>query len=202
MPTDTFENLSEEKKQKIIASAKKEFTRVPLEKVSIKNIVEQAEIARGSFYQYFNSKEDLLLYIVKNQKEQLFLKMKETLQNTKGDIFKTFMMIYDEMTEECHAQKDGKIYKKIFENIKVGEEKIFSMPLANRQDERFEELYHLINLEQLKVKDREEFTLLVRMIHAITKAALVTYTKAKDKKKVRENYQKQLYFLKYGVYQD
>ena len=86
MPTDTFENLSEEKKQKIIASAKKEFTRVPLEKVSIKNIVEQAEIARGSFYQYFNSKEDLLLYIVKNQKEQLFLKMKETLQNTKGDI--------------------------------------------------------------------------------------------------------------------
>ena len=76
------------------------------------------------------------------------------------------------------------------------------MPLANRQDERFEELYHLINLEQLKVKDREEFTLLVRMIHAITKAALVTYTKAKDKKKVRENYQKQLYFLKYGVYQD
>ncbi len=202
MPTDTFENLSEEKKQKIIASAKKEFTRVPLEKVSIKNIVEQAEIARGSFYQYFNSKEDLLLYIVKNQKEQLFLKMKETLQNTKGDIFKTFMMIYDEMTEECHAQKDGDFYRKIFENIKVGEEKIFSMPLANRQDERFEELYHLINLEQLKVKDREEFTLLVRMIHAITKAALVTYTKAKDKKKVRENYQKQLYFLKYGVYQD
>ena len=51
-------------------------------------------------------------------------------------------------------------------------------------------------------KDREEFTLLVRMIHAITKSALVTYTKAKDKKKVRENYQKQLYFLKYGVYQD
>ena len=115
MPTDTFEKLSEEKKQKIIASAKKEFTRVPLEEVSIKNIVEQAEIARGSFYQYFHSKEDLLLYIIKNQKEQLFLKMKESLKNTKGDIFETFIALYDKMTEECYEQKDGELYCKIFE---------------------------------------------------------------------------------------
>lgn len=202
MPTDTFEKLSEEKKQKIIASAKKEFTRVPLEEVSIKNIVEQAEIARGSFYQYFYSKEDLLLYIVKSQKEQLFLKMKESLKNTKGDIFETFIALYDEMAEECYEQKDGELYCKIFENIKVGEERIFSMPLANIQDERFEELYQLVNLKQLKVKGKEEFILLVKMLHAITRVALVTYTKAKDKNKVRENYQKQLYFLKYGVYQE
>ena len=48
------------KKNKIIKAAKKEFERVPFEQTSIKNIVEDAEIARGSFYQYFESKEDLL----------------------------------------------------------------------------------------------------------------------------------------------
>ena len=47
-------------KNKIIKAAKKEFERVPFEQTSIKNIVEDAEIARGSFYQYFESKEDLL----------------------------------------------------------------------------------------------------------------------------------------------
>ena len=60
MPKETFLNLPEEKKQKIINAAKNEFKRVPLEQSSIKNIVESAEIARGNFYQYFESKEDLL----------------------------------------------------------------------------------------------------------------------------------------------
>ncbi len=65
MPKETFLKLSEEKRQKIIKAAKKEFERVPIEQVSIKNIVENADIARGSFYQYFESKEDLLRFYIK-----------------------------------------------------------------------------------------------------------------------------------------
>ena len=60
MPKETFLNLSKEKQNKILNAAKKEFERVSLEQASIKNIVEEAGIARGSFYQYFESKEDLL----------------------------------------------------------------------------------------------------------------------------------------------
>lgn len=60
MPKETFLNLPEEKKKKIIKAAQNEFERVPLEQASIKNIVENAGIARGSFYQYFESKEDLM----------------------------------------------------------------------------------------------------------------------------------------------
>ena len=60
MQKETFVKLPEEKKDKIIKAAKKEFARVPFEQTSIKNIVEDADIARGSFYQYFESKEDLL----------------------------------------------------------------------------------------------------------------------------------------------
>ena len=60
MPKETFVKLPEEKKDKIIKAAKNEFARVPFEQTSIKNIVEDADIARGSFYQYFESKEDLL----------------------------------------------------------------------------------------------------------------------------------------------
>ena len=60
VPKETFLKLSKEKQQKVLDAAKKEFARVPIENVSIKNIVEDADIARGSFYQYFESKEDLL----------------------------------------------------------------------------------------------------------------------------------------------
>ena len=83
MPKDTFLNLSEDKKNKIINAAKKEFARVPIEEASIKNIVEEAEIARGSFYQYFKSKEDLLKYILNSKAKNLEAFLKQSLQETK-----------------------------------------------------------------------------------------------------------------------
>lgn len=83
MPKDTFLNLSEDKKNKIIDAAKKEFARVPIEEASIKNIVEEAEIARGSFYQYFESKEDLLKYILNSKAKNLEAFLKQSLQETK-----------------------------------------------------------------------------------------------------------------------
>lgn len=83
MPKDTFLNLSEDKKNKIINAAKKEFSRVPIEEASIKNIVEEAEIARGSFYQYFESKEDLLKYILNSKAKNLEAFLKQSLQETK-----------------------------------------------------------------------------------------------------------------------
>ena len=83
MPKETFLNLSEDKKNKIINAAKKEFARVPIEEASIKNIVEEAEIARGSFYQYFESKEDLLKYILNSKAKNLEAFLKQSLQETK-----------------------------------------------------------------------------------------------------------------------
>ena len=83
MPKDTFLNLSEDKKNKIINAAKKEFARVPIEEASIKNIVEEAEIARGSFYQYFESKEDLLKYILNSKAKNLEAFLKQILKETK-----------------------------------------------------------------------------------------------------------------------
>jgi transcriptional regulator, tetR family len=53
MPTETFMKLPEEKKQKITLAAKKELSRVPLMQASIKNIVEDAGIARRKFLSIF-----------------------------------------------------------------------------------------------------------------------------------------------------
>ena len=63
MPKDTFYNLSEEKKQKIYAAAVKEFSSRRFSEASINQIVKTAEIPRGSFYQYFEGKEDIYLYM-------------------------------------------------------------------------------------------------------------------------------------------
>lgn len=87
MPTSTFFNLKDEKRNKIIEVVKKEFERVPLSKISIKRIVEGSYIARGSFYQYFTSKEDLIDYML----EQKYIRVRNVILNllekNNGNIF-------------------------------------------------------------------------------------------------------------------
>ncbi len=69
MPKQTFFNLPEEKREKIIRAAIEEFSLHGYAKTSINSIAERAEIAKGSIYQYFEDKKDFYLYQVKFVKE-------------------------------------------------------------------------------------------------------------------------------------
>lgn len=63
MPKDTFYNLSAEKKQRITDVAIDEFFTFSYHKASISRITKNAEIAKGSFYQYFEDKDDLFRFL-------------------------------------------------------------------------------------------------------------------------------------------
>lgn len=64
MPTQTFINLSEEKRSLIVAASLNEFYQSGFERASIARIVAAAGIARGSFYQYFDDIKDLYRYLI------------------------------------------------------------------------------------------------------------------------------------------
>jgi AcrR family transcriptional regulator len=64
MPHETFYNLSAGKKERIVKSAIDEFLRTPYEKTSIDRIVKGAGIPKGSFYQYFENKDDIYIYCI------------------------------------------------------------------------------------------------------------------------------------------
>ena len=78
MPKDTFFNLAEEKRNRIISAAISEFAANQYEVASISKIVKQASIAKGSFYQYFEDKKDLYFYIIEvaSQKKKAYLSPK------------------------------------------------------------------------------------------------------------------------------
>ena len=63
----TFENLSEEKKLRIINSAIEEFANKGYKRATVDNIVSKAGISKGSIFQYFKNKERLYLYICDSQ---------------------------------------------------------------------------------------------------------------------------------------
>lgn len=63
MPTTTFHNLDEIKKERIIRAAFTGFSLAPYDQVKLSTIIKEAKIPRGSFYQYFEDKLDLYKYL-------------------------------------------------------------------------------------------------------------------------------------------
>lgn len=64
MPKQTFLNLPEEKRKVIINAAIEEFAEYGLENASTNRIVANSGISKGSFYQYFEDKQDVFMYLL------------------------------------------------------------------------------------------------------------------------------------------
>ena len=81
IPKETFYNLSEEKRQLIEKVAIREFGAFGYDKASINRIVNQCQIAKGSFYQYFKDKKDLFLYLISRISEKKIEFISPVFQN-------------------------------------------------------------------------------------------------------------------------
>lgn len=64
MPKQTFLNLPEEKRKVIVDAAIEEFAEYGLENASTNRIVANSGISKGSFYQYFEDKQDVFMYLL------------------------------------------------------------------------------------------------------------------------------------------
>ena len=72
MPTKAFYSLDKKKQNKLLEAAKHEFSENFYEDASINKIIKEINMPRGSFYLYFENKEDLYLYIL-----ELYLKIEK-----------------------------------------------------------------------------------------------------------------------------
>lgn len=107
MCKETFLRLPEEKRNRILDAAWEEFTSVSFTKASINRIIRRAEIPRGSFYQYFDDKDDLFHYLMKEVREQFADGYRRLLDDAHGDMFRSAIMGYDRFLSE---RRHGRLF--------------------------------------------------------------------------------------------
>lgn len=192
MPKQTFQNLPEDKKKKILEAAKNEFSRVSVTEASINNIVTKANIARGSFYQYFESKEDLLLFMVNKKSEEVKKMVSEKIKE-KGDIFETFILLYDKIIKTCKDNKNQKFYKTVFANLRAND----NMILGKAKEEIYE--LFLKNTDTSQFKNKEDLNILLDMLNAITRWTIIQTVTSNNPIDIRDKYIKQIEYVKMGI---
>lgn len=101
MAFQTFLNLPLEKQKRIISCAIDEFVAWPYDKTNINRIIENAGIAKGSFYQYFENKDDLYAYCITDVYRKLF-----DLRQSTGDTTFLNMLIHNSTHSSTENRED------------------------------------------------------------------------------------------------
>lgn len=152
-------------------------------------------ISRGSFYQYFESKEDLLKYIIMQDTESKNKEIADLLKETDGDIFELCIFLYDKMTKKIEKDEDMIIFRKIFNNIMQSKEK---RVLENNLID-FKMICKIIKSNNLKIQNEKELEILLKMLIDITFKSIMYSKMNENKKEEREKFLKRLEFIKFGV---
>lgn len=75
----------EERKSEIIAAARHLFLSKGYDRTTMQDVMRHLEIAKGTIYHYFSSKEDLLEAVIDSVAEDEMLRLKKLLENIKGN---------------------------------------------------------------------------------------------------------------------
>ncbi|HZG73313.1 MAG TPA: TetR/AcrR family transcriptional regulator [Chondromyces sp.] len=198
MPKFTFLNLPEEKKQTLIQAAKKEFSRAPLFKASITNIIKTAGIPRGSFYQYFEDKEDLFFYLLNELAKENKQKFISLLEKNQGDLFDTMVEFFRLVIQE---EENFNFLKHTFLNMTYKIEHTFERSFSHHEtDENYKELSSLINKSNLNITGDKELFYVMQIVITVTFRNFVEkFAKELSVEKAMNNYLIELNLLKRGL---
>lgn len=114
MASETFYNLSEDKKERIINSLKKTFANKSIFEASVKEVVEDLNIARGSFYQYFEDLEDAYFMILDMETVDIHRLFQNILKENDFDMFKSLDIYGRELGTILFEEENYSIYRNRF----------------------------------------------------------------------------------------
>lgn len=199
MPTNTFYNLPESKRNKVIEASVEEFIRAENGDIIVKNIINQAGIPRGSFYQYFETKEDLVDYILKSHMEENENDFCEKIRKVDGDILLLFeKFFYNTITGK--NKKRMVLNRKIMEYVKrMQEGNISNKCIQPPRLLNFEKILESIDTSKYRIKNSEELAAVFHMIMGIMIKNMVDFQNDNSEEAAMKDFKRDLDYLRYGI---
>jgi AcrR family transcriptional regulator len=198
MPRESFNNLSQEKKNRIFSAAKIEFIRHPYEEVSINRVIKNAKISRGSFYLYFENKEDLY-YFVLNENRNIVLDRLERSLLRHHTMFQIAEDLYDFVTSFVKTA-EHKFFERVLANFTPQILEYYTIKIRKNENSRFD-FRNLGDYDMLDINTPQDLTAMLEMVLQVTIYMIVdVYFERTSVENGRANLKRKLNLLKKACY--
>lgn len=212
MPKETFFNLAKEKQERILSAARIEFSRADLKDASVNQIIKLADIPRGSFYQYFEDKEDLYFYYLSNLGKQTKMNFETAFKESRGDFFVAVELFSTTFMTMILEGPDKEFYGHVFTGMDFhSSDKALPFnhpPHPHRGGPKeLPEFLKTVDFEKLKLESPEELMILFKLVMTIFVHTIAEAYKPQEdgtqlsKEEVLRRFNLRLNWLKYGAYQ-
>jgi len=166
MPTKTFYNLPDDKREKLMDAIRSELSCTSVDEVSINKIIRAAGIPRGSFYQYFENKGDMLRHLLSEYRVLLFGHARDSLRNNGGDLFLMLIDIFD--FTYSFVMEDHLFFKNLFSDIRI-DVGLYAMEAEGSIFQDFtEKIAHYVNKDLLNIQCETDFTNMCDVLLLVT----------------------------------
>lgn len=205
MCSPTFQNLSEEKKNRIVHAALEEFSSRSFSDASITNIVKKAEISRGSFYQYFGNKENLYNYLVHHLYAIHRSDLLDILIQNSGNLYDSLLSFFNSYIDQLVSSKYFSFYKNTFLYVNhhlVGKEGIFSLSnQSSSREQQQQQFIDVINMDNIKTDSgKETLEYIYFMVTAIHHMIIDGFVNDLSVEAIKEKTFRAVNWLYYGIH--
>jgi len=159
--SNSFENLNNQKKQRIINAALAEFAQKKYDYASTNSIVKKAQIGKGMLFHYFGNKKNLYIYLYKYVRKVMDNEICSQIDISKGDLPSILRQIgvrklevlrrHPDMTDFIAQAKNEKLPEVYEELEKIEKERSYQLR------ENF--LFGSLDMNLLKPEFRNENTI-------------------------------------------
>ncbi len=199
MPKQTYLNLNREKKERIFNAGVLEFSYHEINDASVNTIVRIANISKGSFYQYFEDKNDFYWYIVTEIIYGKIGKYEQILKRNKGDFFVTEETLFNNMLSLFDDSK----YRNLIVNVYKNSFLDLQSKLTQKSSTIYIDMYDSLmeyGFKGYNIKSKEDFLLVFDMVRAIANTTIITMISDKlTKQETSTLYHKRLELLEKGI---
>lgn len=148
------------RRQEIVQTAKALFLEKGYEKSTMQDVMRQLEIAKGTIYHYFKSKEELLEAVIQEMSDEYLAEVKNTVDQFKGNALERLKMLFDaanvadkeqEQLEQMHSPGNIGLHTRLLAVTTTKLSPLFTEVIEQGTNERLFNVQHPLETAELLI---------------------------------------------------
>lgn len=187
MPKQTYFNLNDEKQNKIYETLVRCFKEKTMKEVTVKEIVLDLEIPRGSFYQYFESINEAYFFVLDQELIEIYESFLNLVRENDMNVMKAIEQFGEVVADEIFTEKNYNLYRNRYIGLDVELERQWKLYRNNTMK---------YGQDIMSIAEKEKMTFIGGIMHSLVQRL---FTESWDRGAFLHHYEIYMHWIKRGI---